>query len=148
MALLDRIKSDALEARKAKANTAGVLVTLIGEANTKEKSFKEQRALTDDEVLAIVKKFLKNIDETLRVLTPAVAPAGEAAVNLEKLLAEKSALEVYLPVQMSEADIEAYIRAIQPEAPVLGQIMARLKAERGGQYDGALASKVAKRVLG
>lgn len=145
--LMTRLRADALTARKTKSIAAGVLVTLLGEIDTKTKTLNPARDLTDEEVLAVVKKFLKNLDETLRVLTPAVAPADKAAAALEKALAEKAALEVYLPQQMTAEELAAFAQAKIAEGANLGAIMAALKAERGGQYDGKLASDVVRGLM-
>jgi uncharacterized protein len=142
MSLLDRIKTDALAARKAQGPTAGLLVTLIGEAETRTKTFSPARAMTDEELLAVVKKFLKNIDDTLKILSPDRSPEAHA-----KAVLEKTALEIYLPAQLSAAEIEAFASAKIAAGAQLGAVMAALKAEHGGRYDGKLASEVVKSLL-
>lgn len=139
MGLLDKIRQDAVAARRAKDPKASVLVTLIGEADTNAKAMKEPRPLEDAEVVAIVRKFVKNIDETL-----ALVGQGAAA---EKAKAERAALEVYLPVQMTAEEIATFARAAAAEGANLGQIMGRLKAEKAGQYDGRLAASIVKEAL-
>jgi uncharacterized protein len=147
VSLLETIKIDALAARKAKTPVAGLLVTLIGEAETRMKTFSPARPMTDEEVLAVVRKFLKNLDETLRVLTPQVGPAGKAQAALDKAMAEKTALEAYLPKQLSADEIADFARSRIAEGAALGAIMASLKAEHGGRYDGKMASDVVKSLL-
>lgn len=139
MGLLDKIRQDAVAARRAKDPKASVLVTLIGEADTNAKAMKEPRPLEDAEVVAIVRKFVKNIDETL-----ALVGQGAAA---EKAKAERAALEVYLPVQMTAEEIATFARAAAAEGANLGQIMGRLKAEKAGRYDGRLAASIVKEAL-
>lgn len=145
--LIDRIKADALTARKAKSPVASVLVTLIGEIDTRTKTLNPARAMTDDEVLGVVRKFLKGIHETLRILTPALMPADKSNAAIEKALAEKIALEAYLPVQMSAGMIEEFARARISEGADLGAVMAALKAGHGGQYDGKLASGMVRDLI-
>lgn len=139
MALIDKIRADALNARKARAPEASVLVTLIGEIDTKTKTFSPARSMTDDEVVAVVRKFLKNIDEVLAKLPDAADPraAGFAA--------EKAALERYMPRQLGEAELRAFVAA-RPGLS-LGEIMGALKAEHAGCYDGRLASSIVKEAL-
>lgn len=139
MGLLDKIRQDAVAARRAKDPKASVLVTLIGEADTNAKAMKEPRPLEDAEVVAIVRKFVKNIDETLTLV-------GQGAAA-EKAKAERAALEVYLPVQMTAEEIATFARAAAAEGANLGQIMGRLKAEKAGQYDGRLAASIVKEAL-
>lgn len=138
MSLLSRIRDDAVTARKAKDPKAGVLVTLIGEADTAMKGLKAPRPLSDAEIVAIVQKFIKNIDETLKVAK------GDA---FDKARAERAAIEVYLPRQMTRDEMTAFVTAAAAEGANLGQIMARLKAEHAGQYDGKLASVIVKETL-
>ncbi len=142
MALIETIKADMIAARKQKSPTAGTLVTLKGEIDTKERSFSPARPITDDEIVAIVKKFIKNVDENLRLL----ADSGKDEV-IQASKDERTALEVYLPAQMSEDAIAAFARVKKASGANMGAIMGALKAEKAGQYDGKLASGVVKAVL-
>ncbi|MCE6959598.1 GatB/YqeY domain-containing protein [Cereibacter sphaeroides] len=144
MSLLSRIQADALAARKARAPVAGVLVTLIGEVNKETKLFNPARDLTDDEVLGLVRKFLKNIDQTLQILNDAGGTASDA---IAKARTEKAALEVYMPRQMSAEELAAFARGKLAGGANLGAIMAALKAEHAGLYDGKLASEVVRGVI-
>lgn len=143
MDTLANIKADMVKARKARDPIASTLITLAGEIQSKEKSFSPARAISDDEVVAVVKKFLKGTDETIRLLTGAGKPEALDFANLEK-----TALEAYLPSQMSEDDLTAFAKEKAAEGANMGQIMGALKAERPGQYDGRMASGIVKSVLG
>ncbi|EPX78097.1 GatB/YqeY domain-containing protein [Salipiger mucosus] len=142
MGLLSTIRADSLAARKSKSPSSSVLTTLRGELDTKTKSLSPARDLTDAEVLAVVQKFIKSIDETIIHLEK-----NGSAEALATARAERAALEVYLPKQMTEAELEAFVQAKVAEGANMGQIMQALKAEHGGQYDGKLASQIAKRYL-
>ncbi|MCW3782912.1 GatB/YqeY domain-containing protein [Defluviimonas salinarum] len=142
MSLLEKIRADALAARKAKAPEAGVLVTLKGEIDTKTKLFNPAREMTDDEVVAVVKKFLKGIEETIVALE-----GGRNPDALAKVIAEKRVLEGLLPAQMTAPDIEAFARARIAAGADLGAVMAALKAEHSGLYDGKLASGIVRGLL-
>lgn len=142
MTLLEQIKADQLQARiaadKAKAS---ILTTLIGEAEMVGKN-DGNRDTTDQEVIATIKKFIKNIDETIAV-----------AGSTETLVAEKDALQVYLPRQLTEPELRVTIGNIivtqglsGPKA--MGQLMGELKKNHAGSYDGALASRLVKELLG
>lgn len=141
MTLLEQIKADQLQARiaadKAKAS---ILTTLIGEAEMVGKN-DGNRDTTDQEVIATIKKFIKNIDETIAV-----------AGSTETLVAEKDALQVYLPRQLTEPELRVTIGNIivtqglsGPKA--MGQLMGELKKNHAGSYDGALASRLVKELL-
>jgi len=141
MTLLEQIKKDQITARKAKNGLAGTLLTtLIGEAEMIGKN--AGRAVTDDEVKAVIKKFVKGMDETLGFLGDSNAEATET-VN-----AEKAILKPYLPEQMSEKELADAIELIIDDVGLnLGKVMGALKAKYLGKYDGTLASNIAKAII-
>lgn len=143
MSLLDMIRADALAARKAKAPTSGVLVTLIGEIDTKTKTFSPARAMSDDEVVAIVKKFLKSNAEARANL----ASVSGSEAKVAQLVLEADALEIYLPSQLGEDELRALISGLAEEGKAMGEIMGALKADHAGRYDGKLASGLAREIL-
>lgn len=148
MTLIERIRHDAVAARRNKAGgpEASVLVALLGEIDTKTKSFNPARPITDAEIVAIVKRFLDGAAETETVVSK--LPDGEKrTAALTKVAAERAVLAPYMPSQMSESEIESFALARKGEGMDMGKIMAALKAERPGGYDGKLASAVVKRVL-
>lgn len=142
--LLDTIRSDSLQARKAReTNKATALVTLLAEAGRVGKDA-GSRDSTDLEVLGVVRKFIKGLDDSLAVLTEPSAIA--------KAQAERHLLQAYLPAQLSG---EALVRAIaaivatmqDKSAKSMGVVMAALKSQHGGAYDGTQASKLVKAAL-
>lgn len=135
MTLMEQIKTKQITARKAGLTEASLLTTLLGEAAVIGKNA-GNRETTDSEVVAVVKKFVKNIDETVTALT-------ERGVDATTFLAERTVLEQFLPMQLSEnALIE--VAKCQPNMPAF---MKHLKENFAGQYDGKLASTVAKSVF-
>lgn len=138
--LLERIRLDALQARKARNPVASaLLITLHAEAASPGLN-DGKRISTDAEVLATVRKFLKGNAEVLAIR--ADDPTGQA---------EKALLENYLPQQLSEAEIKAAVEAIASElgiSPITakdtGALMKALSARHAGQYSGALASQIIK----
>lgn len=156
MALLDQLKADQLAARKQNDRLkADLLTTLIGEATqiTTEEFKRGVTEVTDDKVVATVAKFSKNIKLTLENLASERARLAEAGgdaskVNerIEAAETELAILSSYGPKQMTEAELRAAIdafKASNPDANV-GAIMAHLKTNFGGQYDGKAASALAK----
>lgn len=136
--LLEQIRADQLAARKAgNKATASLLTTLIGEATkvTAEEFKKGQTEITDGKVVAKIKSFAENAKQTL-----SVAPEDRKS----DIQAEIDTLEGYLPQQLSEDDLARIIGNYKASGMNLGQIMAKLKAEYEGQYDGKLASSIAR----
>lgn len=130
--LLDKIKFDQLLARK-RSNTiaASLLTTVIGEAEllAKNKSGK----FADEDVVALLKKFISNIETTLSVYP-----------DNTNLVEEKSILTGYLPAQLSEDELRAIIAVAKQSGAVTGKAdgMKYLKQHYAGKYDGKLASSL------
>ena len=141
MSLIQTIKAAQLQARKNRSFSVPVLTTLIGEADAVGKN-NGNREVTDVEVVAMIKKFVKNLDEVIKVSTEGSSAHGAA-------LAEKGVLETFLPEQISEDELKDIITAIveASEKPNVGQVMKELKLKYDGQYDGAVASKLIKERL-
>lgn len=144
MSLLQTIKNDALEARKRRDNVASsFLTTLLAEAAMVGLN-DGKRDSRDDEVVAVVRKFLKNNAEVLLV-----RPTDPIA------LAEKGLLETYLPTQLNEEDLRAAFLGVARDNGLtvigkkdVGVLMKGLKERYSGQYDGKTASGVLNTLIG
>ena len=135
MTLMEQIKTKQITARKAGLTEASLLTTLLGEAAVIGKNA-GNRETTDSEVVAVVKKFVKNIDETINALTMYNKDATA-------FLNERGVLEQFLPMQLSEAAL-IEVAKCQSSMPAF---MKHLKENFAGKYDGKLASTVAKSVF-
>lgn len=133
MTLMEQIKIKQIAARKAGMPEASLYTTLLGEAAMVGKN--AGRETTDQEVVAVVKKFIKNIDETIDALM-------QRGQNTHAYMTERSLLDQFLPQQLSETQLR-YMATEQSNMP---QFMKFLKDNYAGQYDGKLASTVAKTV--
>jgi uncharacterized protein YqeY len=140
MSLITEIKAEQITARKNRnAPMAALLTTLIGEAEMVGKN--AGREVLDAEVVATIKKFIKNIDETIKAL-------GADDKRAQDAMDEKVVLEHFLPKQLSEAELRAYVQEIiLTEGANMGKIMGVLKSRFDGMYDGKMASSVVKAVL-
>ena len=144
MSLLDIIKRDLTEARKAKnVLTSSILSTLYAEACMVGKNDGNRRT-TDAEVGAKVKTFIKNIDETLKALS-------EEHTQGDDLKKERVLLKKYLPNQMDEKKLKIVIAEIgsnyEKSPKSMGKIMSELKSQYEGSYEGKLASTLVKEFL-
>lgn len=149
MSLLKSIQERQLQARKQRngeddAVRIALLTTLLGEAGAVGKNA-GNRESTDAEVVAVVKKFCKNIDETL-------AAVGADSPKASSLRLERSVLEEFLPKQMAEPELQAVLQGLAVELGAagpkdMGRLMKELKARYDGQYDGSSASALCKKVL-
>jgi uncharacterized protein YqeY len=135
MTLMEQIKVKQIAARKAgHTQDASLLTTLLGEAAMVGKN--AGRETTDQEVVAVVKKFVKNIDETVTALSTRGQNAGA-------FLAERAVLEQFLPVQMTEQAIQN----VAAQFTSMPEFMKFMKENYAGQYDGKVASTIAKAVF-
>lgn len=134
--LIQKIKAAQLEARRAKdAFKAASLTTLIGEVEALAKN--ELREVRDEDVLAVTRKFIKNINETLAALQK------DASGNNEKIQAfetEKQLYGQFLPQQATAEDLQKALAAAFPQRPDKGSAMKLLKAQFAGNYDGKEAA--------
>lgn len=133
MTLIEQIRQKQIEARKARSVDASLLTTLLGEAEMVGKNA-GNRAPTDEEVVTVIKKFIKNIDETLEAMK--FSSDGKVI----DLINEKKTLEQFLPKQLDEDTL----RMITKNCKDLPDFMRYLKQEYAGRYDGKLASAIAK----
>lgn len=140
MSLINRIREDQLIARKAKNDISrSLLTTLIGESTTAAKN-KGLEQPTDDDVIAIIRKFLKGNTEVQVHLSD--------EIDLAIARTEAFLLNAYLPQQMSELALRAYIESLVSSGTnTVGGIMAELKKNYSGLYDGKLASTIIKELL-
>jgi uncharacterized protein len=133
--LMETIRKDMFEAKKAKETVkANLLSTLFSEIFTLSKSGNE---LTSEDEIKIIRKFLKNIDETLGFDISADAKA--------KLLTEKLILESYLPKQMSTEEIDKIVSQMISESKTIKEIMPFFKQNYAGLYDGKTVSETIKK---
>lgn len=147
MSLIQEIKAHHLTCRKFRyVVKSRILGTLIGEAEMIGKN-DGNRETTDAEVIAIIKKFIKNIDESIKVCQD---------VNSEwydEICEEKDVISLYLPKQLNEQELTDAINQIISKSPTLvsfgiGNILATLKLKYNGFYNGAMAAKLVKDIVG
>ena len=141
MSLITEIKEKQLFARQRKLPEASLYTTLLGEAVAVGKNA-GNRETTDTEVVAVVKKFIKGIDETLEAIIKQKNDANQNFLSEQcsNLMNERDLLEQFLPKQLSAADLDLLI--VGKES--MPEFMKFLKENYAGQYDGKLASAVAK----
>lgn len=128
MSIFEIIKYDSLVARKNKSPNATLLVTVMADAQTIAKN--ENREVTDQDCIAVIKKHIKGLDEMI------------ATANCMKSTVEKIVLTSYLPSQLSESQMREIIAYKGLSA--VPDVMKFFKENYPGQYDGKLLSQVAK----
>ena len=143
--LIDTIKADQLKARKNRHTvTIALLTTFYSDAAMIGKN-DGARATTDDEVIALAKKFIKNATEVKDNL-------DESDMRYINAGFEINVLSQYLPTQMSDDELKAIVYNIimnmkSPTMKDMGIVMKTIKENHSGTYDGKIASKLVKEAL-
>ena len=149
--LIRQIKLDSLKARKARKNDgkATLLSTLFSEASMVGKN-DGNRESTDVEVIQIIKKFIKGLDETISLLSD--RHGKNAYEYTDEHIQAIGILRKYLPKQLSNSELKVEISKIMVEQDItdikkMGLVMKTLKENHEGQFDGKIASKLVRELL-
>lgn len=145
MMIIEQIKQDQVAARIARDQLrTSLLTTVLGEAETAAKN-KGQALLSDQDTIALLKKFIDNIKTTIEYCEDNYYRVSDE--RYENAVAERMILEKYMPVALTEEQLSVIIKVFADQGLNMGQIMQRLKEGYAGQYDGAKASALVKSVL-
>lgn len=143
--IVHTIKENLLEARKAKdSNLISILSTLLGEVSVIGKN-DGNRETTDAEAIRVVKKFIKNIDDT-------TIHFEKESTEYTNLIKEKEILQQYLPKQLTSEELIEIINQFLKQETItslkqMGCVMKFLKENYNGRYDGKEASDIVKSLL-
>lgn len=143
MTLLSQLTADYIQALKNKEESKKLALNYVI-AQAKNKKIELQKELSDDEVIALLKKEIKAINEALGFLEKAGNKATEIAEELEK----KAVLEAYLPATLSPADTEKLIDTLVAQLNITdlktqrGLLMKELMANYKSSIDGALVNEI------
>lgn len=129
MSLLEKITEDYKQAMKTHEETKKAALNYLL-AQIKNKKIELRADLTDDDVIAVIKKEIKSLNETLLFLEKA-GKTDEIAIETEK----KQILEAYLPAMLSREQTEALINETIAK---LG--LSDLKTQRGFLMKDLMAS--------
>lgn len=151
MSLKTQLQGDLSLAIKAQDSlVSGTLRLALSAITTEEVAGKQARELTDAEIVNILIKESKKRKEAAEAF--AAANRQELA---DKELAEQKVLEKYLPSALSEAEVDAIIKAAIEEAAsagstgmkVMGAVMKIVQPQTAGRFDGSLIASKVKEAL-
>lgn len=137
MSLQKQIELDLIQARKDKdAEKTGVLQLI--KAGIEKAEIAKKGTLTEDEVLAVVKKEHKQGKESLE------AAVAADRRNLVHSYSDKLyIIEKYLPQQLTEDEILAILKVEGAQkGDNIGKLMGMVMKDYKSQVDGALVKKV------
>lgn len=147
-ALEERLNNDLKEAMRRNDETRKLAIRAVKAAITQAKvAGTEARELSEQEVLAIIAKQIKQRRESIEEFTK-----GNRPDLVAKEQAEIEVLEAYLPKQLSEEEIRARAQAVIAELGVtdlkgLGPVMKRLTTELKGVADGGTINRIVRELL-
>jgi uncharacterized protein YqeY len=147
MSIFDQVSAEIIVAMKAREAVRLDALRGIKKEFIEAKTSKGANAeLTDDEAIKIIQKLVKQRRDTAEVYKSQARP--ELA---EKEIAEADVMSVFLPQQMSEAELEAAVkeliaRAGATSAKEMGKVMGLAK-ELAGKADGKAIADMVKKLL-
>lgn len=145
MALTEaQLNADLTAAMKARDMTR---VYVLRGLLTAAKNLKVERrgaALNEADLVQLVRRELRQREEAEGF----AAKAGRSDAVAQNQ-AERRLLESYVPAQLSADELEAIVRGVIQASPQpsIGGVMAALREQYAGRFDGKQASEIAKRVL-
>lgn len=147
MTLRDRINDDMKAAMKARESDKLNAIRLLTSA-IKQKEVDERIDITDDIVLAIIEKMLKQRKDSIEQYT-----AGNRMDLVAKEQFEVGILQVYMPAQLSDAELAAILDGVIADvgassAKDMGKVMNTLRPKVAGRADMGKLSGVVKARLG
>ena len=146
MSLREQITSDMKEAMRAR-DTARLEAVRLLRAAIQRREVDEQIELTDDEVLSVIQKMIKQGRDSIEQFEK-----GDRHDLVEKETAMLTVLEPYLPDALSDEDLaaliaEALIHTNAESMRDMGQVMGWLKPKLQGKADMAAVSAVVREKL-
>lgn len=148
MTLKERITEDMKSAMRASDKERLSTIRMV-QAAIKQREVDERIALDDAQVLAVLEKMVKQRRESI-----AAFEQGGRADLADKEKAEIAVLTAYLPEQLSEAEVDALIRAAIAETGAasmkdMGKVMGAVKAKAAGRADmGAVSARIKAALAG
>ena len=146
MSLKDQITDDMKAAMRAKDSGSLATIRLLTAA-IKQKEVDERIDVSDEQVLAIIEKMIKQRKDSISQFE---AGGRQDLADIEK--AELDILSTYMPAALSEAEVQAevasVVSAVGASGPQdMGKVMGVLKPKLAGRADMTAVSAMVKAAL-
>ena len=148
MGLKEKLQSDLTDAIRSKDGVkSGTIRMLLAAITNEEVAGKSAKVLSDAEVITVLSRESKKRREAVEAYTNA---KRDDLANKEK--AESVVIALYLPEQLSEADIKKLIAEAIAETKAagpagMGLVMKVLQPKIAGKADGGVVSSLVKAAL-
>ena len=146
MPIFETISDDLNKALKVRDKPRLLILRMV-KAAIKNREIEKQSPVDDDEVLAILKTFVKRAKDSIDQFTK----AGRIELA-EKEKLELAVIQNYLPKQLSDEETRSMISDTVKELGVvgpkdMGKVMKAVMGKAKGLVDGKLANKLIKEIL-
>jgi uncharacterized protein YqeY len=148
MGLKEKLQSDLTDAIRSKDGVkSGTIRMLLAAITNEEVAGRSAKVLSDAEVITVLSREAKKRREAVEAYTQA---KRDDLANKEK--EEAAVIALYLPEQLSEADIKKLITEAIAETNAsgpsgMGQVMKVLQPKIAGKADGGFVSSLVKAAL-
>jgi uncharacterized protein YqeY len=148
MGIKEKLQSDLTDAIRSKDGVkSGTIRMLLAAITNEEVAGKSAKVLSDAEVITVLSREAKKRREAVEAYTNA---KRDDLANKEK--EEAAVIALYLPEQLSEADIKKLIADAIAETNAsgpagMGQVMKVLQPKIAGKADGGFVSSLVKAAL-
>jgi uncharacterized protein YqeY len=144
--LTERLAEDLKQAMKAKDKVRLSVIRMV-RAAMKNKEIEKGSPLTDDDVIGVIQKELKQRQDSLQ----AFESAGRADL-IEQARAEIAILQEYLPAALSTEELRELAKRVIEETGAqgrkdMGKVMSALMPQVRGRADGRLVQQVVQSLL-
>jgi uncharacterized protein len=147
--LKDRLRADLTTAMKGRDELGTATLRMVLSAvSAEEVAGKEARELSDDDVMAVLRREAKKRREAAE----AFAGAGRAE-QAERERAEEGVIATYLPAQLDDADLAAIVADVVTETGAsgmkdMGRVMGAVQGKVAGRAEGGRVAAEVRRQLG
>jgi uncharacterized protein len=151
MNIKEKIQSDFITAMKNKDTIAKSALSSVKAKITESEKSNGNRELSDDEVIKVINKAIKQREESAKIYSEANRP--ELA---SKELLELNILMDYMPTQMDETEIETVVRniivnlssVVTNRNALIGKTMGEFNKNYQGRADLKVVSSIINKVIG
>jgi len=146
--LKEQLHADLTTAMKSRNElTTATLRMVLTAVTNEEVAGKQARTLSDDEVMAVIRREVKKRREAAQ----AFGDAGRAA-QAERETAELSVLEGYLPAQLSDSELDelvaSAVRSVDAKGPqAMGSVMKAVTPQVAGRAEGGRVAAAVRSAL-
>ena len=140
--LIEKLAADLKQAMLAKEAARTSTLRMLKSAIEYHKMEKKQESLTDADVTAVIKKQIKQRQDSI-----AGFEKGGRADLVATEQAELVILKAYVPEELSPAQVEEIVKAAIAEVGAttkadMGKVMKAVQAKTGGRADNRLVSQI------